>query len=384
MPRATRSAVLKASRDEAFSADMGANTSTTAAEAANEDDAESQPPASFLGKLELSNFTFTLDPATVSSSLPPNRTTASVSPAKRNASPVKRARAQSTSATTTTKTRGKTTKSPHFPSKRQKSSADAPAAAPSRAPTLSPHLPLLPDAVGPNLLVLFVGLNPGIQTSRSGHAYAHPSNLFWKLMHSSSLTPTASPLKAAEDQTLPRRFGLGLTNIVARPSRSGADLSKAEMDAGVGLLHRKARCARAEAVCLVGKGIWDSVWRVESARRGLKAGGREKKMEKFKYGWRDESLRLGAEPADGEDEDGLNVAPPGWENLGEERMEKIGEEQEEYKGARIFVATSTSGLAASLSPREKEEVWKELGDWAQMRRRERVEQEEERRKGKRC
>jgi hypothetical protein len=44
----------------------------------------------------------------------------------------------------------------------------------------------------------------------------------------------------------------------------------------------------------------------------------------------------------------------------------------EWKGARIFVATSTSGLAASLRPAEKEAIWKELGDWVVERRKERA------------
>jgi thymine-DNA glycosylase len=47
-------------------------------------------------------------------------------------------------------------------------------------PSTYAHLPELPDVVAPNLLILFVGLNPGLQTARTGHAYAHPSNLFWK------------------------------------------------------------------------------------------------------------------------------------------------------------------------------------------------------------
>ncbi|KAL3958807.1 hypothetical protein ACCO45_006969 [Purpureocillium lilacinum] len=60
-------------------------------------------------------------------------------------------------------------------------------------PSTYAHLPHLPDAILPNLIVLFVGLNPGVQTARTGHAYAHPSNLFWKLLFSSGITPAALP-----------------------------------------------------------------------------------------------------------------------------------------------------------------------------------------------
>jgi G:T/U-mismatch repair DNA glycosylase len=41
-----------------------------------------------------------------------------------------------------------------------------------------------------------------------------------------------------------------------------------------------------------------------------------------------------------------------------------------WKGARVFVASSTSGLAATLSLEEKERIWRELGEWVENRREE--------------
>ncbi|KOS18507.1 G/U mismatch-specific uracil DNA glycosylase [Escovopsis weberi] len=193
-------------------------------------------------------------------------------------------------------------------------------------PSTYAHLPLLPDAVAPNLLVFFVGLNPGIETARKGHAYAHPSNLFWKLLFSSGVTPR--PCRPEEDRRLPELYKLGFTNIVARPTRNGAELSKQEMDDGVELLEEKARRWRPESMCIVGKSIWESVWRV---RHGNPVG------RSFKYGWQDEAENMGV--IDGE-----------------------------WAGARVFVASSTSGLAATLSPAEKQQIWSELGVWATMRR----------------
>lgn len=201
-------------------------------------------------------------------------------------------------------------------------------------PSTYAHLPLLPDAVAPNLLVLFIGLNPGIQTARTGHAYAHPSNLFWKLLFSSGITPR--PCRADEDRHMPALYSLGLTNIVARPSRNAAELSRAEMDDGVALLEEKARRWRPEAMCIVGKGIWESIWRV---RHGRPVG------RDFRYGWQNDTENMGV--IDGE-----------------------------WPGARVFVATSTSGLAASLSPAEKQAIWAELGSWVKARRAERDRRDE--------
>ncbi|KAI0171184.1 hydrolase-like protein [Pestalotiopsis sp. NC0098] len=209
-------------------------------------------------------------------------------------------------------------------------------------PSTYAHLPLLADVLGPDLLILFVGLNPGVQTARSGHAYAHPSNLFWKLLFSSGITPV--PCRADEDRTLPDRFALGNTNIVARPSRNGAELSKAEMDEGVAVLEDKIRKWRPEVVCIVGKSIWESIWRVRKGKAITKA--------EFRYGWQDEAHDMGV---------------PGKHS--QEDAETSG-----FTGARVFVATSTSGLAASLRPEEKERIWRELGDWCKARRKEREEE----------
>jgi len=216
---------------------------------------------------------------------------------------------------------------PHSPLKKSRSqSGYAP-------PSTYAHLPTLPDALGLDLICVFVGLNPGIQTAVSGHAYAHPSNLFWKLLHSSGCTTRRC--LPEEDQDLPRLFALGNTNIVTRPTRNGSELSKAEMDASVRVLEEKIRRFRPEAVCIVGKSIWESVWRVRH--------GRAIKKDEFKYGWQDEGENMGA----------------------------ISEDGDEWKGARVFAATSTSGLAASLLPAEKERIWRELGVWVEQRRTER-------------
>lgn len=209
------------------------------------------------------------------------------------------------------------------PKRRRRAAAYAP-------PSTYAHLPLLPDALAPGLLVLFVGLNPGIQTARTGHAYAHPSNLFWKLLFSSGITPR--PCRPDEDRHMPALYALGFTNIVARPSRSGAELSRREMDAGVAALELKARTWRPEVVCLVGKGIWESVWRVRHHGSPV--------ARHFSYGWQNPRHNMGV--VDGQ-----------------------------CDGARVFVASSTSGLAASLSPAEKQRIWNELGAWVKRRRSER-------------
>ncbi|KAI0895895.1 DNA glycosylase [Annulohypoxylon nitens] len=299
----------------------------------------------FEGRLQLKNFMFTgasNNPSTseprgsqrllapqqaISSQRSPSRSKKrkiqSQSPDPENPKPSRR---KATSSTSTS-----TSQAP-FPSPKKKRTRKPSSYAP---PSTYAHLPLLPDAIAPNLLILTIGLNPGLQTARTGHAYAHPSNLYWKLLHSSGITPVlCSP---TEDQTMPSRFSLGHTNIVARPSRNGAELRNAELDSGVQTLEDKCRKWRPEVACVVGKSIWESVFRVRH--------GRAMKKGEFTYGWQEERMGV-IEAGDGE---------AGWE------------------GSRVFVATSTSGLAATLRPEEKERIWKILGDWCVQRRKEREE-----------
>ena len=196
-------------------------------------------------------------------------------------------------------------------------------------PTKYAHLSELTDIIEPGLIGLIVGFNPGVKTATAGHAYAHPSNQFWRLMHSSGITDRR--LKPEEDGTLPKLYQMGNTNLVSRPSANFAELSKQEMAAGTPVLEEKVRAFKPESVCIVGKGIWDSVWRYRY--------GREIKKAEFKYGWQDKKEKMG--------------------------------KTKDWGGAWVFVATATSGLAANLKPEEKEAIWKPYGEWVQRRREER-------------
>lgn len=332
----------------------------SAADASND---STLPPLSFKSRLKLQEYMFTRSAGLRRSprlSATPSESDAAVpSPARavplsssssslmRRSTPTKRkalAAAAAADADDETPPSASSSPSEGSPSRNGKAKRQKSGYAP---PSMYAHLPHLPDAIAPNLLVLFVGLNPGIQTAQTGHAYAHPTNLFWRLLHSSGVTPRlCSP---TEDRNMPALYSLGLTNIVSRPSRNGAELSKKEMDAGVAILETKARRWRPESMCVVGKGIWESLWRVRH--------GRAIRADEFRYGWQDESENIGVIGEDGPRDDEV-----------EEGVHYSGE----WKGARVFVASSTSGLAATLSPQEKQRIWMELGSWVEKRREERA------------
>ncbi|KAI1942467.1 uracil DNA N-glycosylase Thp1 [Ophidiomyces ophidiicola] len=268
----------------------------------NEDILRSAPPASFNGALD--KFRHSLSPDR------PRSTTAS--PLKRRYADPEGEDEHEAEAHTPSRPPAKRTRS-------------------SPSPSPSP-INLLRDTTPPNLILLLVGVNPGLLTGRTGFVYAHPSNLYWKLLHGSGLTSRRHPPR--DTYRLPALYGLGNTNLVARPTRDASMLSRAELAAGARALEHTVRACRPDAVALVGKGVWDAVWRVRRDR-GVRRG------DGFAYGWQAESENVGVDER------------AGW------------------PGAPVFVATSTSGLAAGMSMAEKLAVWSELGAWVVRRREER-------------
>ncbi len=107
----------------------------------------------------------------------------------------------------------------------------------------------LPDILAPGLRVVFVGINPSIASGVAGHHFAGPGNPFWRLLHAAGFTPVA--FAPTEDVRLPE-FGLGLTNLCPRPTRSAAELTRAEYEAGARELVRKLEACRPAVVALVG------------------------------------------------------------------------------------------------------------------------------------
>jgi len=111
----------------------------------------------------------------------------------------------------------------------------------------------LPDYLQPDLRLVFVGFNPSMRSAAVGHYYAGPGNAFWPLLYESRLVPT--PLTYAEDARI-LEFGIGLTDLVKRPTPSSADLLPDEARAGVSQLHTKLMTYAPRVVCFNGKGVY--------------------------------------------------------------------------------------------------------------------------------
>jgi TDG/mug DNA glycosylase family protein len=131
------------------------------------------------------------------------------------------------------------------------------------------RLSQLPDYLAPGLDIIFVGINPGVQSARAGHYYANPRNPFWRLLYQAGLTPRE--LRPEEDHLLPT-LGYGLTDIVKRPSRGVADLRPPEFRRGRQVLEEKLRARQPLIVCFNGKTGFANFFGAERFKRfGIQA-----------------------------------------------------------------------------------------------------------------
>jgi TDG/mug DNA glycosylase family protein len=116
----------------------------------------------------------------------------------------------------------------------------------------------LTDVVVDRPRVLLVGINPGLRSGALGHHFAGRGNPFWRLLHAARLTPVL--LEYGEDQRL-AEFGIALTNLCPRTTRTAAELSRAEIDRGRATLARKIARWRPAVVAFVGVSLYAMFFR---------------------------------------------------------------------------------------------------------------------------
>lgn len=69
---------------------------------------------------------------------------------------------------------------------------------------------VLPDILGADLDVVFVGVAAGEDSAKAGTYYKNPRNRFWKWLHLAGFTPNL--LRSEDDHLLPA-FGIGLSDL---------------------------------------------------------------------------------------------------------------------------------------------------------------------------
>ena len=94
----------------------------------------------------------------------------------------------------------------------------------------------IPDVIATGLRVVFAGINPGLYSAATGYHFARPGNRFWPALYRSGFT---GRVFRPDEQEQLLGLGLGITNVVARPTRAAAELTDAELHAGFAELHAR-------------------------------------------------------------------------------------------------------------------------------------------------
>ncbi len=125
--------------------------------------------------------------------------------------------------------------------------------------------------IGPDLRVLFCGINPGLWSAATGRHFARPGNRFWPALHRSGFTPRQ--LSPDEQDQLPA-YRLGITNVAARATARAAELTDAELVAGAEVLVGKVRRLRPDWLAVVGV----TAYRVAFAERAAAIGPQQRRI----------------------------------------------------------------------------------------------------------
>ncbi|KAG7665748.1 thp1 [[Candida] subhashii] len=215
-------------------------------------------------------------------------------------------------------------------------------------------LPNLNPSLSSNLHIIFVGFNPGIQSSIQQHHYAHHSNLFWKLFNQSQLLqkicdthqiPTSSDDKYLHtllqkgsshlDDWGLIKYGIGFTDLVLRCTKRAEELSMVEKLENVPRLLQEFKSSKVENVVIVGKGIWEMIVKYIAQEIKVKL-----KLNKVNFIW--------------------GKVEVGNDEIYNSAIEWLNEKLE--RRTIVWVFPSTSGLVGSMSYANKLQLWNNLVD----------------------
>lgn len=116
--------------------------------------------------------------------------------------------------------------------------------------------------------LLLVGINPGLRSAQDGHHFARPGNRFWPALFAAGITPRW--LAPAEQSEL-LAYGVGVTNLVPRPSATAAEVTADELREGAERLTRLARKHRPAVVAVLGLTAYRVAFGRPKAAAGLQA-----------------------------------------------------------------------------------------------------------------
>jgi double-stranded uracil-DNA glycosylase len=129
----------------------------------------------------------------------------------------------------------------------------------------------VPDLLGSDVRLLFVGINPGLWTAATQTHFAHPANRFYPaLLRAGIITRAVDPSAGMsdEDRDHLRSRGIGITNLVRRPTARADELSADEIVAGARSLESLVAHVQPRVVAVLGITAYRTGFDVPSATAG--------------------------------------------------------------------------------------------------------------------
>src|SRR6202020_3656843 len=108
----------------------------------------------------------------------------------------------------------------------------------------------LPDHLRKGMKLVIVGCNPTESSVRVRHDYAGRDTPFWPIMYESGVMP--EPFDYHDDKRV-IEFGIGLTDLVKRPSKTVEELKREDFAEGRIVLSQKLEEVQPQVVALNGR-----------------------------------------------------------------------------------------------------------------------------------
>lgn len=126
----------------------------------------------------------------------------------------------------------------------------------------------LPDYLRKGMKLVIVGCNPSESSVRAGHYYAGRGNQFWPMLYESGVVP--EPFDYPDDRRV-IEFGIGLTDLVKRPTRGLEELNREDFAEGRIVLAQKLEEFAPRVIAFNGKLTYEQ-FAQRKCRYGLQKG----------------------------------------------------------------------------------------------------------------
>lgn len=129
----------------------------------------------------------------------------------------------------------------------------------------------VPDLIGEECRLLFVGINPGLWTAATQTHFCHPSNRFYPALRAAGLIDWSVDADGGMTKEQRRRLtssGIGITNLVNRATARASELAKQELRVGAERLRELVDELQPAVVAVAGITAYRDAFGAPGAQQG--------------------------------------------------------------------------------------------------------------------